>query len=484
MAIASLLRSSSKAVSPQSLRQAWLALAGLAAVFLFEMVDNSILTVALPTIGRSLHASTLELGWINGVYPVVFAGLMLLFGSLADRFGRKRLMLIGLTLLAVVSASTALVTTPYELILVRGLMGVAAAMTTPLSLALTFRLFENDSLRLRAMSLVSTVGLIGLAVGPTVGGLLLTIAPWQGLLVFNAPLAVLAIFGIARGVGADSKEELLRSRLDVGGAVLGAAAIGATLLAPTLFVAEKASVSFWAVTASAVALWGAFVLRERAASTPLLPFELVTLPLVSSGLLYKAAVGFATAGLSYAVTLQLQLGYGWSPALAAVGMLPQVVTLLIVGPFTERFVKRYGFSVAAWASSALTVAGLVLYAVMNAHGYLWLALALVLVAAGMRINGLVAGTNVFRGLPKERTGLGASLVDTAAQLAAGIGVTAVTIGLAAVGHLNTASVSWTARETASFSLATTVMIAVLAALSATCAVWAYARSRSVHSSSV
>jgi len=477
-------RSKSTSSAPRSLRQAWLALAGLSAVFLFEMLDNSILTVALPTIGRDLRASTLQLGWINGVYPVVFAGLMLLFGAVADRVGRKRLMLIGLTLLALTSASTVFVVNPYELILVRGLMGVAAAMTTPLSLALTFRLFENDSLRLRAMSLVSTVGLIGLAVGPTVGGLLLAVAPWQALLVFNAPLALLSLIGIARGIPRDSRDELLDSKLDVVGALLGAAAIGTTLLSPTLFVAEKASVAFWCVTTAAVGLGIAFVLRERAALSPVLPFELVTLPLVSSGLLYKAAVGFATAGLSYVVTLQLQLGYGWSPALAAVGMLPQVMTLLAVGPLVDRFVQRYGFSVAAWSSSVLTVTGLIVYAVMNSHGYPWLALSLILVAAGMRVNGLVAGTNVFKGLPKERSGLGAALVDTAAQLATSIGVTAVTIGLAAVGHLDTASVAWTASEAASYSLAVTIVIAVLAALSVACTVWAYVRSRSDLSSSV
>src|SRR5512142_3177709 len=85
--------------SPQSLRAAWVALAGLSGVFLFEMLDNSILNVALPTIGRELHASTVALQWVTGAYAVVFGGLMLAFGALADRYGRRRLMLIGLVLL-------------------------------------------------------------------------------------------------------------------------------------------------------------------------------------------------------------------------------------------------------------------------------------------------------------------------------------------------------------------------------------------------
>src|SRR3984885_9965395 len=201
--------------SPQSLREAWIALAGLSAVFLFEMLDNSILTVALPTIGRDLHASPVSLEWVTGVYAVVFGGLMLLFGSLADRFGRRRIMLIGLVLLAIASLATAFVTTADELIAVRAVMGIAAAMTTPLSIALAFRLFETDSLRVRAMTLITTVGLVGLAIGPTAGGFVLSIAPWQVLLLVNVPIAILAIVGIRAGIAADEPGELHRDPLDV-----------------------------------------------------------------------------------------------------------------------------------------------------------------------------------------------------------------------------------------------------------------------------
>jgi len=182
--------------TPHSLREAWIALAGLSAVFLFEMLDNSILNVALPTIGRELHASTTGLQWVTGAYAVVFGGLMLTFGALADRFGRRRIMLIGLVLLALASLATAFVTTAEQLIAVRVAMGVAAAMTTPGSLALAFRLFEEDGLRVRATTLISTVGLVGLAIGPTVGGFVLAIAPWQVLLLVNVPIAILAIIGV------------------------------------------------------------------------------------------------------------------------------------------------------------------------------------------------------------------------------------------------------------------------------------------------
>jgi MFS family permease len=231
------------------------------------------------------HASTIALQWVTGAYAVVFGGLMLLFGAIADRFGRRRIMLIGLVLLGVASLATAFVATAEQLIVVRAVMGIAAAMTTPGCLALAFRLFEEDSLRVRATTLISTVGLVGLAIGPTAGGFVLAIAPWQSLLLVNVPIAVLAIIGVRIGIAADEAADLHRDPADVFGAVLGTATIVLALVAPTLFVNE--GTGSWAPwTASAAAVMGAilFFLRERSARYPLLDLKLVARPLVSSGL--------------------------------------------------------------------------------------------------------------------------------------------------------------------------------------------------------
>src|SRR3954453_15547087 len=258
-------------MSPSSLREAWMALTGLYAVFLFEMLDNSILNVALPTIGRELHASTTALQWVTGAYAVVFGGLMLAFGAVADRFGRRRIMLIGLALLGVASLATAFVGPAEQLIAGRVAMGVAGAMTAPGSMALAFRLFEEDGLRVRATTLISTVGLVGLAVGPTTGGFVLALAPWQVLLLVNVPIAVLAILGVRFGIAPDVPAGLHRDPVDVPGAVLGTSAIVLALVAPTLFVNEGASSWMpWAAAGTAVVAAGLFVLPQRSARHPLL----------------------------------------------------------------------------------------------------------------------------------------------------------------------------------------------------------------------
>jgi MFS family permease len=464
--------------SPASLRDARLALVGLSAVFLVEMLDNSILTVALPTIGRDLVASTTALQWVTGAYAVVFGGLMLAFGALADRYGRRRVMLAGLVLLGVASLATAFVATAAQLIAVRAAMGAAAAMTTPGSLALAFRLFDQDSLRVRATTLISTVGLVGLAVGPTVGGFVLAVAPWQVLLLVNVPIAGLAIIGVRLGIAADRAAELHRDPVDGAGAVLGTAAIVLALVAPTLFLDGGAGAPLpWAVTAAAALAAVLFVLRERSARHPLLDLRLVAHPLVSSGLAVKAAAGLATAGLGYLVTLQLQLDWGWTPGLAAVGMLPQVAVLVAGGALIGPVVRRVGLERAGLLSAATVVLGLAVYGLLGRYGYGWVAVALALVAAGMRVVGVVAGTNVLRGLPANRTTIGAALTDTATEVAAGAGIAVAGTILAALFAGDVASAGWTAAQRAEFDRAVTIAGLTLTIVAAALVGWGIARSR-------
>ncbi|MFI6078219.1 MFS transporter [Actinoplanes sp. NPDC051343] len=463
---------------PQSLRAAWVALTGLSAVFLFEMLDNSILNVALPTIGRELHASTVALQWVTGAYAVVFGGLMLVFGAVADRYGRRRVMLIGLTLLGLASLATAFVTTAEQLIAVRVVTGVAAAMTTPGSMALAFRLFAEDGLRVRATTLISTVGLVGLAIGPTTGGFVLAVAPWQVLLLVNVPIAVLAIVGIRSGIGADQPADLHRDPVDVPGAALGTAAIVLALVTPTLFVNQgTGSWAPWAGTAVAVGAGILFVLRERSARYPLLDLKLVMRPLVSSGLACKAAAGLATAGLGYLATLQLQLDWGWSPALAAAAMLPQVVVLVAGGAFVNPFVERVGLERAAWLSASSVVAGLAVYGLLSRFGYVWIAVALVLVAAGMRVVGVVAAINVLRGLPANRTTIGVALTDTVTEVASGAAIAATGTILATLFAGDLATSHWTAAQTADFRTAVTVAGLTLTVVAGALVGWGIIRTR-------
>jgi MFS family permease len=470
----------SAGAAPPRLSDAWVALAGLSAVFLVEMLDNSVLNVALPTIGRDLGSSTTGLQWVSGAYSVAFGGLMLLFGAVADRVGRRRVMLVGLVLLAVASLATAAVTTTEQLVAVRVLMGVAAAMTTPGSMALAFRLFDDAGLRVRALTVISTAGLVGLAVGPTFGGFVLAVAPWQVLLLADVPIALLALVGIRLGVAGDEPSGLRRDPVDVVGALLGTATVAGALVTPTVLVGAGGASSWgWLCLAVTAACAAGFVTRERTARHPLVDLHLLARPQVSSGLAFKAASGLAVAGLSYLVTLQLQFAWGWPPALAAVGTLPQVVVLLAGGRFVGPFVQRVGLGRAAWTSAAAVVTGLAVFGALSRHGYGWVLVALVLVAAGMRVVGVVAGASVLTGLPADRTSVGAALVDTASELASGVGVAAVGTIVAAFVAGSITTTAWTAPRLATFQDALTVAGLGLALVAALLVAVGMLRARSV-----
>jgi hypothetical protein len=187
----------------------------------------------------------------------------------------------------------------------------------------------------------------------------------------------------------------------------------------------------------------------------------------------------ATAGMGYMVTLQLQLDWGWSPARAAIGMLPQIVVLVAGGAFINPFVQRVGLDRAAWLSAAAVVFGLAVYALLSSFGYVWVALALVLVAAGMRVVGVVAGVNVLRGLPENRTTIGAALVDTASEASAGAGIAVTGTILAALFAGNIISSNWSTQQTTQFHESVTIAGLTLTIVAGALVGWAILHSRKI-----
>ena len=449
-----------------SLRAVWPAILGLSVVFLVEMLDNSVLTVALPTIARDLHASATDLQWVVTGYSLVFGGLMMALGALADRYGARRSMLLGLSVFGLASLAVLLVQTPAELVAVRMVAGAAAAMTAPGTMALCFRLFDSDGLLIRATTAITTVGLVGLAAGPTLGGLVLQVAPWQVLLVANVPVAVLAIACIRFGIPADRPRESDLPPLDLIGGVLGTGAIVLLLWTATLAVEDGWALPTVLAGAAAIACAVTFVRHEQRTAHPLFDLGMLKLPTVGAGLAYETGVGLGMAAIGYTVTLQLQLVRGWSPAEAALGNLPQVLTLLAVGPFVERFVDRVTAPRAARLAAVTVIAGMVVYALLGRHAYLWIALALVLVSAGMRIVLTVAGITVVRGLPEDRVSTGAALSDTSQEIAStvGLAVTGTIIAAAITGPLT--DIGTNAAATAAFQHAVTVSTLALAGVGA------------------
>jgi EmrB/QacA subfamily drug resistance transporter len=405
-----------------SLRAAAIPLGALCLAFFVEMVDNTLMSIALPTIGRDLGGGTLSLQWVAAAYSVTFGGLLLTAGSAADRLGRRRVLLVGLAVFGIVSLGVIAVQSVGELIGLRAVLGIAAAMMAPVTNSLVFRLFDDDVLRRKAFTVMITVGLTGFILGPVLGGTALAHVPWQWLLIVNAPIALVAWIGVRRGVPADHPEDLTHDRLDLPAAVLSTVALGVgcyTFTSGVLF--GWTSWQTLGSAATAMLALVAFVVRERRTPQPMLDLGLLRQGTVRGALMAQLATAIAMAAVMFALILQFQYAYGWSPVKAGLANLPLILTMLLASPLAESLVTRVGHRIACLVGSAFLAVSLGGMAVAVDHGYLAIAIAMVTFTIGLRIVMTTCAVALVDAMPSNRTSLGTSLNDTAQEVGTSVG---------------------------------------------------------------
>ena len=318
-----------------SLRAAWIPLAALCLAFFVEMVDNTLLSIALPTIGRDLGGGTTSLQWVVGAYSLTFGGLLLTAGSMADRFGRRRMLLIGLAVFGLLSLCVIAVTTTGELIALRAALGIAAAAMAPITNSLVFRLFDDNQVRMRAMTVMIVVGMAGFVLGPLLGGTALAHVRWEWLLLVNAPIALIACLGVRFGVPADRPEDLTHDALDLPGDALSLLAIGFACYALTSGVEHGwLSVVTIGSVVGAIAAAVGFVWHERRAAAPMLDLSLFASGTVRGAAIAQIGTSIAMASVMFGLILHFQYAYGWSPVRAGLANLPMIVTMIAATPFS------------------------------------------------------------------------------------------------------------------------------------------------------
>ncbi|MFN8199655.1 MAG: MFS transporter [Nakamurella multipartita] len=416
-----------------SLRAAWIPLAALCLAFFVEMVDNTLLTVALPTIGRDLQGSTTSLQWITGAYSLTFGGLLLTAGSIADRFGRRRVLLLGLSAFGLMSLAVVAVTTTGELIALRAGLGIAAAAMAPITNSLVFRLFDDDALRRRAMTVMIVVGMSGFILGPLIGGSALAHVGWQWLLLVNAPIALIAAVGVRLGVAKDHPDDLIADPLDLPGAALTILAIGLGCYTLTSGI-EHGWVSLPTLlsAAGAIASVIGFVVRERRTAFPMLDLRLLRHPVVRGATVAQLGTAIAMAGVMFSLVLHFQFAYGWSPMVAGLANLPFIVTMLAATPLTEYLVTRFGRRMACLVGAGALTVGLAWLAWAVDHGYLAIAAGMVVMTFGLRTVMTICAVGLVDAMPENRTSLGAALNDTAQEVGSSIGTALVGTLIAAL----------------------------------------------------
>lgn len=442
------------ATAPEHDAHRWAALVVVCLSALIINVDNTILNVALPTLVRDLHATSSELQWIVDSYAMVFAGLLLVGGSLADRFGRKQFFLVGLTLFGAGSIGASFSGSVDLLIACRAVMGAGAALTVPSSLSIINDIFRDPTERARAIGTwAGTIGL-GIAVGPIAGGLLLSRFWWGSIFFVNVPIVVAGLVG-ALVLVPDSKNPKAK-RPDPVGAVLSIAGLGLLLWAiiegPSQGWTSKTVVG--AGLASVVVL-GSFVVWEVRSDHPMLQFGFFRDRRFAIALVAECLGVFGLMGGLFLQTQFLQFDLGYSPLQAGLRILPIAATIVLSATLSPALARLIGIKFTVAAALAAIAAGL---GQISAHSTLsttyWEVVpGLVLIGVGAGLMLPTATNSVVGSVPQGDSGIGSATNTVALQIGGALGVAVVgsvmltryqdRMGAALVGHHVPASVAQT-----------------------------------------
>ncbi|MEE6259787.1 MFS transporter [Plantactinospora sonchi] len=398
----------------------WWILGVLCLSLLVVVIDNMVLNIAIPSLIRDLGASTSDIQWIIDSYILVFAGLLLTAGSLSDRHGRRRGLVIGLVVFGGASGLATLCQTPGQLIAARGLMGVGAAFLMPGTLSVLTTVFD-DSERKKAIAIWSSVLMLGALGGPTVGGLLLEHFWWGSVFLMNIPIAVL---GVVATLLIIPESRGPASRPDVLGALLSTLGMTALVWAVISSVGHgwSAPRTVGGLVAAAVLLT-AFALWERRVAEPMLPMSLFRDRNFGGASLSIVLLSFSAGGVMLALTQYLQFVLGYGPMRAGLAFIPMLVTVVAFNGIGVVVDRRLGSRVAIATGLLLMAAGFaVLASTGSTDGYPKLAVALVVIGMGSGITGPAAVGTLLAALPPERAGVGSAVNDTVQQVGAALSV--------------------------------------------------------------
>jgi EmrB/QacA subfamily drug resistance transporter len=415
----------SQAPSSLSARTRGLALAVLCVTVLIANLDNTVLNVALPTLVRDLHASTSDLQWIVDSYIMVYAGLLLAAGSLADRIGRKKTFLAGLAIFAAGSAAAAFSGGVSALIAARAGMGVGGALMIPSTLSIISNMYPNLAERQRAIALWSgTVG-VGIALGPIIGGLLLARFWWGSVFLINVPIAAVGLIAAVFLVP-DSRNENAQAP-DFTGGVLSIAGIGAIL-----WSIIEAPVHGWssplvvAAGAGGLMILAVFAAWERTTKHPMINLAFFRRRSFSAAIPAVAAVTFGLYGALFVLTQFMQFFLGYTPLQAGVRVLPAAAAVVVIAPASALLVRAIGTKLTMAAGLALIAAGL--WQISGATvttTFAGTVLGMVLLGAGAGLAIPTATGSIIGSVPDSDSGVASATSTTAIQLGGALGVAVV-----------------------------------------------------------
>lgn len=409
----------------------WAALAVLMLPTLLVSVDNTVLSFALPSISEALRPTATGMLWIVDVYPLVLAGLLVAMGSLGDRIGRRRLLLVGATGFAAVSALAAFAPTAEWLVGARAALGVFGAMLMPSTLSLLRSVFLDREQRRLAIAIWASGFAAGSALGPIVGGVLLEHFWWGSVFLLAVPVLI-PLLVLAPLLVKESRDSA-PGPVDAVGILLSL-----LTMAPVVYGIKVLAVDGFSPLAVAAILLGVasgalFVRRQLRRPQPMLDMRLFTRPAFSGAIVVNLLSVISLVGFLFFVSQHLQLVIGLSPLQSGLVLLPGLATMIVAGLVVVPVARRIRPGVVIAGGLVLSAAGYLLVA-LTGGGAPWAVLlaSFVLLGAGIGAAETVSNELVISTAPAAKAGAASAVSETAYELGA-------VLGTAILGTIITAS---------------------------------------------
>lgn len=396
-------------------------------------LDATVVNIALPAIDDDLGAGVTGLTWTVNAYTLTLAAFVLVGGSLGDRFGRRRVFLVGVAWFGVTSLACALATSADMLVGFRALQGVGAALLTPGALAILQTSFRPED---RSRAIGAWSGLAGLtgAVGPLLGGWLVDVASWRWIFLINVPV-VLAVLAISARHVPESRDARAADPLDLPGAALVALGLGALTYGLSVWGEPGAgSGQAWAGLALGAVGLAAFLLRESQTAAPMLPLDVFAAPRFSATNLVTFLVYAALGGVFFWLVVALQVVSGWSPLAAGLSLLPVTVLMLLFSPRAGAVGDRWGPRLPMTLGPLVSAVGVALLVrvASTPDPVVDVLLPVTLLGAGLTLTVTPLTATVLAAVAEERAGL-ASGVNNAVARTGGLLLVAVLPALTGLG---------------------------------------------------
>jgi DHA2 family multidrug resistance protein-like MFS transporter len=414
---------------PLAGRRQWIGLAVLALPTMLTMIDMGVLYLAVPHLSEDLGASSIEQLWITDIYGFLIAGFLVTMGNLGDRIGRRKLLLIGAAAFGVLSILAAYSTSPEMLIIARALMGVAGATIMPSTLALIMNMFPNPKQMGAAIGIWASAMMLGVALGPVLGGIMLNSFWWGSVFLIGVPVMVLLLI--------TGPALLPESKNPEGGRIdLFSVALSLAAILPATYGLKELARSGWdawpVVAVIAGVFFGVvFVMRQRRLESPLLDLKLFAIPAVAGALTVSLLVASVQGGTGFLLTQHMQMVNGLSPLATGLWMLVPsfalVMGIQMVTPLSAK-VKPAAILV---TGALIAAVGMVVLTQVDTDNFATLLVGLSIVFLGVSPVGPLVSQLVMTASPPERAGAAASLASTGGELG-------VALGIATLGSIATA----------------------------------------------